>query len=252
MSERLVFVPRADQPTLPNPWLRLPGGLAALVAPPSDWGTAQGAAPTDRQEWWKQVATAAQAGTLDVAAATVMGDVPVLPALAPAEQRLPAWKESLVRQAESLIGKPVRSRTDLVALQAGLLQMADHLTASHEHSQSIEGRGKRQAGDYWHAINHRREPDYGNAKYWFRHVGRHPLLKDLAEVVPALAGEFTDSVQVKAHALVEGGVLDPFRFVDLVSDACRRKDRELVQFAERVQWIEMVGLMERTLEDVVG
>src|SRR5205085_9106705 len=108
---------------------------------------------------------------LQVAAAVTIANFPSVPALAPKEERLAAWKRVAVDRCDVTLGDPVRSKVDLIALQAGILQIGDHLTPSHEHSQSIEGQGKRQAGDYWHAINHRREPDYGNAKYWFRHVG---------------------------------------------------------------------------------
>lgn len=250
MSDNLVFAPRADLSTLPNPWMRLPAAVASLVADPLDWGAIQNGDVS--KDAWERVATAARDGRLQLVAPASIARSPSLPALAPKEEWLPAWKQAAVGRCDSALGNPVRSKVDLVALQAGILQMGDHLAASHEHSQSIEGRGKRQAGDYWHAINHRREPDYGNARYWFRHVGNHPLLSDLAKVIPELAREFSPAVQSRAQRLLEGGQLDAFRFVDLVSDACRGNDEELTRFAERLQWIEMVGLMEWTLRDAIG
>jgi len=59
---------------------------------------------------------------------------------------------------------------------AGLWLLHDFLDESHAISQAITS----AEGSYWHAIMHRREPDAGNAKYWFRRVGKHPVMARLA------------------------------------------------------------------------
>jgi arylamine N-acetyltransferase len=98
-----------------------------------------------------------------------------LPELVPCEKRRSAaW---IVDHLQAFEAKsppsPVDLDPDRIAVAAGLWQMNGFLDRSHELSQSIEGKGRNRAGDYWHAIMHRREPDYSNAKYWFRRVGQH-------------------------------------------------------------------------------
>ena len=68
---------------------------------------------------------------------------------------------------------PGASKVGLLALSAGLLQVFDFWDASHEAAQEADDLGERRFSAYWHGIAHRREPDPGNASYWFRRVGAH-------------------------------------------------------------------------------
>lgn len=61
--------------------------------------------------------------------------------------------------------------SDLVKI--GLHLLNDDLPRAHTLSQALEGDA---SADYWHAIIHRREGDFSNAKYWLRRMGPHPVL----------------------------------------------------------------------------
>jgi len=80
----------------------------------------------------------------------------------------------------------------LSALQkCGLLLLSGQLDASHEISQSIET----PDGSFWHGIMHRREGDFWNAKYWFRKIGKHPVLIHLTQTKYGDASAFVDRVE---------------------------------------------------------
>jgi hypothetical protein len=148
---------------------------------------------------------------------------------------------------------PVRSREDLTALRAGLFQLHDALEQSHALSQSIEGRGRRQAGDYWHAIMHRREPDYANARYWYRHVGAHPIHGELAfHASRAIAASSRVDVAHWRSRLRLPGRWDSLAFVDLCEQAAADESGPLAQVARRIQWTEMLLLLKATSQDAFG
>jgi hypothetical protein len=137
---------------------------------------------------------------------------------------------------------------DRSALAAGIYQWHDLLEDSHREAQSIEGKGALQLGDYWHAIMHRREPDYGNAKYWFRALGRHGLFGKLAElagdVMTTVAQRTNNAARRWAARLLGARGWDPFAFVDLCEECAGDENSELALAARRIQAIEMSLLMK--------
>ena len=138
-----------------------------------------------------------------------------LPPLAPSEE----WDSELTHQIQDISlealfdGQSVKHSTMGYAMQSGLLLWNDALDASHTISQSIESK----TGSYWHGIMHRREPDYSNAKYWFRRVGVHPTFPALRERALSLlqsGSTESDSLTDYAEAIDEIEEWDAFRFVD--------------------------------------
>ena len=106
-------------------------------------------------------------------------------------------------------GAPIANRAMARCCLAGVWLLYDYLDESHQISQGIES----PEGSFWHAIMHRREGDFSNAKYWFRRVGEHPVFVPLAAEAAQIAEDDpqTDAVD----QLATGGPWDPYAFVDL-------------------------------------
>jgi hypothetical protein len=134
-------------------------------------------------------------------------------------------------------GRPVKDRALAECCRAGIWLAFDFLDQSHRISQdvsTIEGR-------YWHGIMHRREPDYGNAKYWFRRVPSHAVFEPLAGEARDLAAEM--QIDSPAEFLRHQSSWDSFAFVDLCQAIAQGRSRS-EDLARRVAMAEWRRLFE--------
>jgi hypothetical protein len=87
-------------------------------------------------------------------------------------------------------------------------------------------------GYLWHAVLHRLEGDLGNAAYWFRKAGRHP-------VYPELAPEVVKIIRRFPQAEFRSGRWDPFAFLafcDRVVQQPGSAQERVAMEIQRVEW----------------
>lgn len=111
-------------------------------------------------------------------------------------------------------GEQIVSRNDAECVRSGLYLYLSALDESHTISQSIST----DSGSFWHGIMHRQEPDYSNAKYWFRRVRRHPVYEELERVT--------------------GATWDALAFVDRCETAEQgsAENRDVIVSLQRLEW----------------
>lgn len=139
-----------------------------------------------------------------------------------------------VKPAE-LFSAPVKSADDAAAALSGIWLLHDALHESHEISQSLLG----STGSFWHAIMHRREGDFSNAKYWFDRCDGHPVMRQIGAGAAQAVGNLASERRV-SHVLREGW--DAHAFVDLVASVHNKPNDPAYAAAVALQRLEWAML----------
>ncbi|MBP1154751.1 MULTISPECIES: hypothetical protein [unclassified Paenibacillus] len=133
-----------------------------------------------------------------------------------------------------------------LTVKAGLHLFNESLDPSYTISQDIHT----PTGSYWHAIMHRMEGDYSNAKYWIRMAGVHPIYDDVAiEAFAYIRQSGLDDVQSELlkqqlEKWSSGKGYDPAQFVDLVEyQVTKANDEHGEELLRHIQWLEMRKLL---------
>ncbi|GIP33854.1 hypothetical protein [Paenibacillus sp. J2TS4] len=140
-----------------------------------------------------------------------------------------------------------------LAVKSGLYLWNEDLYESHELSQQIDN----ETGSFWHGIMHRMEGDYGNAKYWFRRTGVHPVHSQIHDRVKGIfsgrEGGFASSSHFSGlSALASHGEWDPYRFTDLVESTSGSNDQPVIRLMQTIQRLEIVLLLEYSYQQYCG
>ena len=161
-----------------------------------------------------------------------------LPPLGPGTPKTGFEQRLNKTSATTLRGPTVVSPEAADCCLAGMWLWNGFLERSHDLSQNIDT----PEGSWWHGIMHRREPDPGNAAYWFRRVGDHPLFSTLGNSVQKHAKhmELPDEVQWLAQCTY----WKPQQFIEACESASRDTNEPVCHVLREVAAIEWHALFE--------
>ncbi len=173
-------------------------------------------------------------------------------ALVPAGVVRPELKQLLAAFGPDELLPGHRRAADAMAVVSGLYLIHDFLDDAHRLAQEADNR----TAAYWHGIMHRREPDYDNARYWFRRVGDHPLFGPLGEAARRVLADAASRLPVEP--IDRQGRWDAFAFVrvcEQLGDRARSDEpagSDAILLARRLQGLEMKLLLAYSIDAAVG
>ena len=146
---------------------------------------------------------------------------------------------------KTVLAVPASDDGDAALVLSGLWLLHDWLEPSHTLSQGVETVN----GSFWHALLHRREGDFNNARYWYGKCRNHPAMATLATEGQAIVKASNASDDARTITRDGWDTYAMVDFVESVYDAA--DDHPPVQLARDLQNLEWRILFDYTVRAAV-
>lgn len=163
---------------------------------------------------------------------------------------------------EQLLVAPPKSHAYATAMLCGLWLWHDGLHECHEIAQMHPSKKRDEQAreenqligvirtlDLWHAIMHRREGDFSNAKYWYARCGDHRAMRMISAMGMDVIGRTTSD---QSLLRIVAGEYNPDALVDLVEEIHDRPQDPRYGAAVRLQQMEWEALFQHCTEEAAG
>ncbi len=162
------------------------------------------------------------------------------------EGTLPAVRELFKGiKPQVLVTLPIKNAHDASAMLGGLWLWHDALEECHKIVQDLIG----PTGSFWHAIMHRRESDFSNAKYWYARCAGHRAFRLVSAMAMDVVGRHTTD---KSLLQIVAGEYNPEAFVDLVEEISDSPSDPRYPAAVRLQQMEWEALFHYCAYEATG
>jgi hypothetical protein len=144
-----------------------------------------------------------------------------------------------------LLSVPVANPQDASAMLGGLWLWHDALDECHRIVQDLPG----PTGNFWHAIMHRREGDFSNARYWYARCVDHRAFRLISAMAMDVIGRQTTD---KSLLRIAAGEYNPNALVDLVEEIHDQPNDPRHHAAVRLQQMEWEALFQHCAYEAAG